>query len=424
MEGPGLRALWFTNVPLPEAVSAIGRRPSPRGGWIPALAVAAHSSGKVEVHLASVVGNAPGSETVSPDGVTQHWIEEPADPRELTLRPGPRLMGQCREIFDRVSPDLVHVHGSEYFFGLLTAEGLLPGPSVLSLQGLVSECAKFYLGGMGLREILRCQSLYGLLRGFGLLHDVRRWEERAREMEGRVLAGQKNFIGRTLWDRAHSRAANPTARYFHCHEVIREPFFARKWSRDRCTPFSIFAATASYPLKGFHWLLRAVAMVRRDHPEVRIRVADDRLRRTRWKSYSNFVLDLAAELGLGDRVDWVGSLGPEEMAAEFERAHCFATASLVENESNSLHEAMIVGTPAVASLAGGMPSGFTDRVDTLGFPPSDEAALAECIRMIFSDDGLARSLSEAARATARGRHASREVAGRLVGIYREILEAT
>lgn len=419
-----LRVLWFACQPLPAFAEDLGLPIPVRGGWMSSLADGICKGEGVELAVATAMP-VSRSTKVKSRGVTNYAIAaQTAGGGERAHDPERALIARCTEVFEDFAPDLVHVHGTEYFYGLLTARGHLRVPALVSIQGLISECRKFYFGGLSLADVRRCQSVPGFIRGSGLVRDSHRWSKRAGSMEPEILAGHRHFTGRTLWDRAHVRAVNPGAAYYHCDDIIRDEFFqAQPWTiRDRVR-HSIFAASASYPLKGFHWLLRAGGVLLRDFPDLTIRVADWGGRRTRYRSYTNYLLDLAEEVGLRGRVTPLGEIGPARMAEEFRTAHCFVAPSLVENGCNALHEAMIIGTPAVVSLAGGMTSMVEDRHTALGCPPSDDATMAECIRMIFSNDELAGRMSAAGREVARPRHASDRNTRTMVAIYRDVLAA-
>jgi glycosyltransferase involved in cell wall biosynthesis len=114
-------------------------------------------------------------------------------------------------------------------------------------------------------------------------------------------------------------------------------------------------------------------------------------------------------------------LTANQITQELKQSHLFVIPSLIENSPNSLAEAMIVGTPSVASLVGGIPSMITDGGDALGFPSGDAACLAACIRQIFQDDDLAKFISGNAIETARKRNGVAKVVSRQIKIYEHII---
>ena len=75
----------------------------------------------------------------------------------------------------------------------------------------------------------------------------------------------------------------------------------------------------------------------------------------------------------------------------------------------------------MVSFVGGVPSMVNDGETALCFPPGDEAVLAECLRKLFDDDGLAQRLSESARKIALNRHDRVRGAERTVEIYKKVI---
>ena len=71
--------------------------------------------------------------------------------------------------------------------------------------------------------------------------------------------------------------------------------------------------------------------------------------------------------------------------------------SHIENESNALIEAMLVGAPSVAAAVGGVPSVVRDGVDAVLYHDSDPFALAGAVGGVLGDPALARRMGEVAR---------------------------
>lgn len=264
----------------------------------------------------------------------------------------------------------------------------------------------------------------------GLIEQKFKWLRRAK-WEREIFAANSAFIGRTVWDRAHTRRLNPKAQYYHCDELIRKPFYDAQWDISKINRHSIFASGASYPIKGFHVLVKAVALLRREFPDVTVRTPLARIYPTLsglkrfWKNcrsvgYARYLTDLVRAKGLEKQVIPLPDLDAGGMAEEFLKSHVFVLPSLIENSPNSLAEAMLVGTPSVASFVGGVPSMAKDSESALFFPSGDETVLAEQIRRIFLDDDLARSLSVGAREVARVRHSSKKIVDDMLNIYKSV----
>ena len=110
---------------------------------------------------------------------------------------------------------------------------------------------------------------------------------------------------------------------------------------------------------------------------------------------------LAASLGVSPRVEFAGRLSRVRVLAEMDRARVFALASGYEGLPHVVLEAMSRSCPVVAAAAGGTPEVVEEGVSGLLVPYADPPALARALDRVLADDGLARSLGEAARRRAR-----------------------
>ncbi len=420
-----MRVLWLTNHIMPDLARALGRATTPRRGWIPALADVLVESGRVELAMAPNIRCAALQEYHP--GAIKYYVIPMRTGRFGEARWSASLPRLYQRVVEDFRPDLIHVHGTESWHGLLTGRGYLQGPALISMQGILEECERHYWGGLSLGEVWAARTLRDWIRLDGLLEQKRR---RARDLarEREIFRTNSAFTGRTAWDRAHLRRLNPAARYYHCDRQLREAFYRTAWDLPRIRRHSVFASAANYPLKGFHVLVRAAALLRREFPDLTIRTplasfypTLSGLRRfwrnCRTNGYAKYLTDLIRAEGLGRHIVPLPDLDAEAMAGELARAHVFVLPSLIENSPNALAEAMLVGTPSVASFVGGVPSMTQDGASALLFPPGDESVLAEQLREIFLQDELALRLSACAREVARSRHCKEKIVGDMLAIY-------
>ena len=148
-----------------------------------------------------------------------------------------------------------------------------------------------------------------------------------------------------------------------------------------------------------------------------------------WKSlrsggYAKYLTDLIKKEGLENHVSSLGILDAARVATELRRANVFVLPSFIENSPNSLAEAMLIGTPSVVSFTGGVPSMVKDGESALCFTPGDSAVLADQIRSIFLDTGLATALSVCARETGLARQSRDKIVGEMIDIYRLVAAAS
>ena len=151
----------------------------------------------------------------------------------------------------------------------------------------------------------------------------------------------------------------------------------------------VFSRLAAW--KGQHVLIRALA----DVPAAHCVVVGDALFGER--AYADGLRAMVAELGLGDRVHFLGHRAdvPRLMQAVDAVVHPSVAS---EPFGRTLVEAMLVGTPVIASDAGACPDILDDgRAGTL-VPPGNPAALARaCAAVLARPDGLDEQLAHARR---------------------------
>jgi glycosyltransferase involved in cell wall biosynthesis len=104
----------------------------------------------------------------------------------------------------------------------------------------------------------------------------------------------------------------------------------------------------------------------------------------------------AADLGLGERVRFVGAQSRERVVELFHAADGAILSSSWENFPHSVVEALAVGTPVLATETGGVAEVVADGVNGLLVPPGDSAALGEAVRRFFGDPALRERLRAAA----------------------------
>ncbi len=105
---------------------------------------------------------------------------------------------------------------------------------------------------------------------------------------------------------------------------------------------------------------------------------------------------LAAELGLGDRVRFLGPQPRERVVELFRAADASILSSSWENFPHAVVEALSAGTPVLATSVGGVAEVVRDEVNGLLVPPGDSAAFAASVRRYFEDDALRERLRAAA----------------------------
>ena len=185
------------------------------------------------------------------------------------------------------------------------------------------------------------------------------------EAEREALALTRSFIGRTEMDRAVLEMYSQSAAYYRCNDVLRDSFYEGEWSYEGCEKRRIFICQYYYPLKGFHYLLEAAAILKKKYPDLRIAAAGYNpitkplpQKELKDSSYIRYIKSLISRLELSGNISLLGELGEREIREEYLKANVFVLPSTIENSPNSLGEAMLLGMPCVTANVGGIPSIF------------------------------------------------------------------
>jgi len=420
-----MRIFWLNSGLLPEACVACGYEPDTGCGWIGAMLDAVRcASSDVQFCVVSIDWRSCDVQI----GNTRHV----SIPASFTYSQIPHEIQQrYQELITEFKPDVIHVQGTEYFYGCMDTAVYCDVPVVVSIQGVLSGIWPHYPGGLTRREMF-CAHLNPrfFLKGQTLFQEQTFWRECRAAQEAKILRQQRYFLGRTEWDRAWVQYFNPRARYFEVNENLRPPFYTVTRVPTQIRKHSIYCgASVSCALKGGHWLLRAIAALKSEFPDIQLRIAaaqklltppnalHDRLYD---QAYHRYLRQLITKLGVRDNIVALPNLTGDQVAEELRHAELFVSPSMCENSPNSLCESMLVGTPSIATFVGGVPSILKDGLEGKLVPSGDPAALAGAIRRWFFHPEEAEACVGPARATARKRHDSVANAKATLNVYREL----
>jgi len=340
----------------------------------------------------------------------------------------PELETVFRQELREFQPDVIHSWGVEYDHALAMvnaaeAEGKL-SHMVASIQGLCGFIAEHYAEGVPQKAVS-----HSTFRDLVRKDNIRQQQEKFRlrgQLESRALQKLHHVIGRTSWDYARAKEVNPDIRYHFCNETLREVFYEGRWQYETCRRHSVFASSCSYPVKGFHYLLEAMAQVRKKYPDAVVTVTGRSYLDGGWKArlrrggYEAHLSKLTRKYHLEDAVQFLGNLSAADMKHSFLNSNVFVLPSTIENSPNSLGEAMLLGVPCVAAEVGGVKDMLRDGSEGYTYAPGQVNALAEHILALFAMEEKAAVLGEAAREHALATHDPENNLRELMMIYDEI----
>jgi len=136
--------------------------------------------------------------------------------------------------------------------------------------------------------------------------------------------------------------------------------------------------------------------------------------------YADFLRKRAAELGLSDRVTFLGEREDvaDVMAGLAVLVH---TPTAPEPFGRVLAEAMAVGRPVVAARCGGIPEVVEDRVTGLLVAPGDVSGFASAVARLLDDPQLRADLGAAGRARVASLFGCDTYIDKILDVYRDII---
>ncbi len=176
-------------------------------------------------------------------------------------------------------------------------------------------------------------------------------------------------------------------------------------------PLLLFVGRLRY-YKGLGWLIRALPQI-----PARLAVAGIGPMEAEWRA-------LAAEVGVADRIAWLGETPDADLPVLYHLADLFVLPASHSSEAFGLVqvEAMAAGVPAICTELGTGTSyvnrdGVTGRV----VAPRDGQALAEAINGLLADPAERAKMAEAAQARVAAEFDQAVMVERMLAVYGELL---
>jgi glycosyltransferase involved in cell wall biosynthesis len=133
---------------------------------------------------------------------------------------------------------------------------------------------------------------------------------------------------------------------------------------------------------------------------------------------------LAAQLGVGQRITWLGALRPDELPGQYQTATIVVVPSIDEGLGMVAVEAQLCGATVIASASGGLPDVVEDDFTGVLVPPAEPSSLAAAIDDLLRNRDRAAALALSGRQSALEKFSPRAVAARYASLYREVTGVT
>jgi glycosyltransferase involved in cell wall biosynthesis len=186
-------------------------------------------------------------------------------------------------------------------------------------------------------------------------------------------------------------------------------------SRYRLPEKFIFYPAQFWEHKNHKNLLRAVASLKRDCPDLKLILAGGK------KNAYEAVVSLTQELGLVDDVIFLGYVPDADIRELYRRARALVYATYFGPCNIPPLEALVVGCPMALANVTSMPDQVGDAA--LVFDPDSVEEMAECLRQLWTNDQLCSLLVEKGRERVR-QWGQQQFNAKLCEIIEQVVQAS
>lgn len=388
-----MKVLWYCNVLLPKAAEAANIKGEKNtAGWIEGFLNKGWGGNKSDINL-GIICPADGLELIKAElDDISYYIISRKSPIE-----------QFKKILIDFKCDILHIFGTESpdSLDLIKLFGK-PDKTIINIQGMMNIYSKVYKEGMSSRSQTK-ERLFEKIIGNSLESQKNSLALRGKT-EKMIMENVMNVIGRTDIDRMMATSLNPKINYFHCNEILRDTFYhGGEWSLDMVEIHSLFFRNTGNPIKGFPGMLKALSILLKKYPDTKLYVVGPTIlrpvnlkQRFVESTYNRECRELIEKNHLWEHIEFMHQLNAEQMKERYLKSHVVVSASNIENESNVVSEAKILGVPVVASFVGGLANRIKHGYDGFLYQFNLPEMLAYYISMIFDNPDIANRISKQA----------------------------
>jgi glycosyltransferase involved in cell wall biosynthesis len=168
------------------------------------------------------------------------------------------------------------------------------------------------------------------------------------------------------------------------------------------------------PDKGQEWLIRALAELRKEFPNVKLLLAGDGREREKLQN-------LAHELGVSDAVIFAGFV--KDVESVYAALDVFLLPSFFEALNNSLLAAMVYEIPSIAFNRGALREIIEHGKSGLLVEAANTSALRDAIASFLREPAFARQLGAAGRERVQENFSAAKMVDGMIRVYEEVLHA-
>lgn len=394
-----MKVLWVSNSPIGPAANILDETYSgTSGGWIQSEYEFLDKS-DIEMSFLCFTSNISKGDMIEKSNAIGKLYALRAPRVQNGIIPSTELVKQIQGIINKVTPDIIHIWGTETCISNAVSKCSPNIPKVIFIQGLLGVHRR-YLGGYFNRK-----TYAEYYKGVPLEGKLRAWLRtelfiRQSEIEKDTLINCGNVIIDSDFSEAYCKFVSPE---INCYFRVLEPnavFRNYRWSLDKVKRHQIFTVFAGSAEKGVQHLLFAVGMLKRKYPDIKVLIpgsynlsTEHKLIPGKANTYETILTNIIRKLEIDENVFFTGRLSTKEMAQQISNSHIFVNPSCMEVHALSLREAMSMGVPSITSLCGSTGSYVKHEMNGFVYRYEEYEVLAYYIDRLFSDNALSERIS-------------------------------
>lgn len=410
-----MRILWF-EVSTPGFYVGSG---AVVGGWQDSLENIVKNINEIELYIVFEGKNGDKKKTLN--GVT--YI--PIIPKYKSLKDRLRLkydtwglyvdklLSIAIDIVHDINPDVIHIFGSEWCWGLIAK--FVPYPVVIHMQGSIPPYQNAsYPPGYNFMDYILYNGLF-INRDWAQYWNIRNNIKRAK-MEETILGGCDNYMGRTDWDKGIVKLYNSNADYYYCSEALRPEIInsTQKWSYNKENKIKLITIGCTSLLKGIDTILKTAKILKEHNVDFEWILVG--------KLWIKDFLEYKEKIKFEDvNIKLTGFLGAEALTNLLIHSTMYIHTAYIDNSPNSVCEAQYLGVPVIATYVGGIPSLIDNGRDGFLIPVNDPFTLANKIMYLSENENILKEVSSEAIKKAVKRHSTENIIHDLLTCYKSII---
>jgi glycosyltransferase involved in cell wall biosynthesis len=411
-----IKVLWFSVTPSLYPLNKGGLHNG--GGWISSLEQILRTDPEIELGIAFEHTDTLFKKEC--DDVTYYpihaWTSRRSrlEKKVSVASEEKYIIPKCFDVIADFQPDVIHVFGSEWCFGLVVQHTDIP--VVIHIQGcLPAYYNAWYPVGISIWNFLFSSKLS--MKKKIIIFKADRMFHRKALREERILRLCQNYMGRTHWDKSVVHLYNPQASYYHCEEALRAVFTSNgtKWNFQERSKI-VLVSTLSVPwYKGVDVVLKTAKLLK-----------ESSNLDFEWQVYGVSECRFFEEqYGIDAKtvnVRMMGVVAQEVLSEALLNATLYIHPTYIDNSPNSVCEAQILGVPAICTNVGGVSSLVEDRKTGFLVPANDPIKIADTILTYWDNKTLLSGISKNAISVAGQRHNPETIKANLISIYKKLID--